>query len=125
MLQLPELLKYPPKLIFDQEYVLKVDHVFPIGLHELHLPALGSCRLLQDLVLTAVAVSPCRDRRGVIYPCLEDVCLAELELRDSNFSGPHLVIGWLIRDSDCMLILKSERKRLQVSIVGHGWEMLW
>jgi hypothetical protein len=46
MLQLPELLKYPPQLIFDQEYVLKVNQVLPIGLNELHLPALSSRRLL-------------------------------------------------------------------------------
>lgn len=89
MLQLPELLKYPPKLIFDQEYVFKVNQVFPISLHEFHLPALGSSRLLQDLVLAAVAVSPCRDCRGVICPCREDVSLAELEFRDSHLSVPH------------------------------------
>ena len=89
MLQLPELLKYPPQLIFDQEYVLKVNQILTIGLHELHLPALGSRRLLQDLILTAVAVRPSRYCCRVIYSCREDICLAELEFRDSNFRGPH------------------------------------
>ena len=89
MLQLPELLKYPPQLIFDQEYVLKVNQILTIGLHELHLPALGSRCLLQDLILTAVAVRPSRYCCRVIYSCREDICLTELEFRDSNFRGPH------------------------------------
>lgn len=93
MLQLPELFKYPPKLIFDQEYVLKVNQIFPIGLHKFHLPALGSSRLLQDLILTTVAVRPCRDRRGDIYSCRKDICLTKLEFRNSNFSGSRIVIG--------------------------------